>query len=166
MIFSLLMFGISAYFIILRLHTRDIEIAEETQGTVESFNSFLLVAPILGLIGFILISAALASGRFLERSTHFLIVLIIWLYGASFFMEIMKFYSHKKIVALEAVGVMVSVILAMFLMPLETYCVYVFNDLQTYAYVVGFLILVSLYVGYGISNKMPAEENSEESKFE
>ncbi|HEX2925728.1 MAG TPA: hypothetical protein VHP38_05660 [Ruminiclostridium sp.] len=102
---------------------------DKTRKITIKLKRFLLIAPILALAVFAILFSTVLPGRFYERSSHALLLLMLWLYATSCYLEIMQFYKNKKLVALNGVGIALSIALVTILSPLYRFNVIIYNSL-------------------------------------
>ena len=109
------------------------------------FKRFFIIAPIIAIIIFAILFLTVLTGRFNERCSHALIVLMLWLYATSFYADVVFFWKNKLNRFFCVIGMVTAVGTAIFLTPLDSY-VTVFNDLIPIgAYILGTVMLIFFY---------------------
>ena len=107
-----------------------------------------MIAPLIAIVIFTILLTTILRGRFLERSSHALIVFMLWMYATSFYVEILKFYKDRKVLFISITGMFASLSLAVILTPLERYCDLLYSVVHEYIFLLGFFLLLTLYLAY------------------
>lgn len=121
------------------------EPSAKTMGVTEKIKKLLLVVPVIVAAIFAVLFCTVLKGRLIERSSHALIVLCLWLYGTAFYVNVLKFFKNKNILVLSIMWMIVSVTLAIFLTPLDRYCEVMFTSIHEFTYVLGGVMIALWY---------------------
>jgi len=100
----------------------------------------------IAAIVFSILFVTVLTGRFNERCSHALIVLMLWLYATSYYVNIIFFWRNKINCILCAVGMVMALGMAILLTPLDRY-VALLNNLVPIG--VSILGIAMLFVYYG-----------------
>ena len=111
------------------------------------FKLFLLIAPAIAAIVFAILFSTILTGRFNERCSHALLVLMLWLFATSFYMDIVFFWKNKRNRIICIVGLVGAVGAAVLLTPLDNYITLMGNLIPVGTYILGFCMLVVHYAG-------------------
>ena len=120
--------------------------AYKTQTITNAINNILLLSPIIAIITFFILFSTVLKGRMIERSSHALIVFALWVYGTSFYVNILKFFKSKILLFTCLIGMIASVVSAIILTPLDRYCTLMFSSLHQIAYLLGGFMIILWYV--------------------
>jgi len=122
------------------------EPAYKTQTITNAINNILLLSPIIAIITFFILFSTALKGRIIERGSHALIVFALWVYGTSFYVNILKFFKSKILLFTCLIGMITSVVSAIILTPLDRYCTLMFSSLHQIAYLLGGFMIILWYV--------------------
>jgi hypothetical protein len=117
----------------------------KTRKITEGIRKLLLFAPAIVIAIFTVLFCTVLKGRLVERSSHALIVLCLWLYGTAFYVIILRFFKSRSMLILSVLGMIMSVALAIFLTPLDRYCSAMFAAIHGFTFVLGGVMLVFWY---------------------
>ena len=95
MIFSVISILVSICFCIVMMKGSQIDPAYKTKKMASVIYNVLLVSPIIATITFFILFSTVLKGRLIERSSHALIVFVLWVYGTAFYVNILKYYQNK-----------------------------------------------------------------------
>ena len=95
MIFSVISILVSVCFCIVVMKGSQIEPAYKTKKIASVIYNVLLISPIIATITFFILFSTVLKGRLIERSSHALIVFVLWVYGTAFYVNILKFFKNK-----------------------------------------------------------------------
>ena len=121
------------------------EPSAKTMRVTEGIRKILLVVPAIVATIFAVLFCTVLKGRLIERSSHALIVLSLWLYGTAFYVNVLKFFKSRRILILSIVWMIVSVAFAIFLTPLDRYCAVMFASIHEFTYVLGGVMIALWY---------------------
>ena len=93
MIFSVISILVSVCFCIVVMKGSQIEPAYKTKKIASVIYNVLLISPIIATITFFILFSTVLKGRLIERSSHALIVFVLWVYGTAFYVNILKFFN-------------------------------------------------------------------------
>lgn len=105
----------------------------------------IFMSPLLAVIVFEILLSTVLKGRFLERSSHALLVFMLWMYATSFYVLILKYFKNKIFLGVSLAGLIGSVFCAVFVTPLDKYCALIYNSLHEITFVIGGFMLVVWY---------------------
>ena len=123
----------------------NVEPSVKTEKVTGKIKKLLLFVPVLVAVIFAVLFCSVLKGRWVERSSHALIVLCLWLYGTAFYVSVLKFFKNKNILIISVIGMLVSVALAITLTPLNRYCASMFTSIHELAFVLGVAMLSIWY---------------------
>ncbi len=146
MIFSVISILVSICFCIVVMKGNQIEPAYKTQKITNAINNILLVSPIIATITFFVLFSTVLKGRLIERSSHALIVFVLWVYGTAFYVNILKFFKNKILLFTCFIGMISSIASAIILTPLDRYCTLMFNSIHRITYLLGGFMIILWYV--------------------
>lgn len=146
MTFSVISILVSICFCIVMMKGKQIEPAYKTEKITNAINNILLVSPIIVIIVFSVLFSTVLKGRLIERSSHALIVFMLWVYGTEFYVNILKFFKNKILLFTCLIGMITSIVSAIILTPLERYCTLMFNSIHQITYLLGGFMIILWYV--------------------
>lgn len=120
--------------------------AHKTEKIANAINNVLLISPIIATITFLVLFSTVLKGRLMERSSHALIVFVLWVYGTSFYVNILKYFKNKIILFICLTGMVTSIVTAIILTPLERYCTLMFSSIHQITYLLGGFMIILWYV--------------------
>ena len=121
------------------------EPSAKTRKVTDGIRKLLLAAPVIVALIFAALFCTVLKGRLIERTSHALIVLCLWLYGSAFYVNVLKFFKNKSILLLSILWMIVSVAFAIFLTPLDRYCDVMFASIHEFTYVLGGVMIALWY---------------------
>lgn len=151
MIYVIFIVLLGMIFLSIKYHTRNLIAESYCTQIVSLINTFLLIAPVIGLIIFTILFTTVLEGRIYERATHAYCLLFLWIISTSLYTEIMKHYKNKKVVFISIVCIILSVALTIALTPLDIYNLLIYSKLKTFSFAIGVYLMLIFYVGIFIS---------------
>lgn len=100
---------------------------EKTTKITSGLSKIMFVSPVFAFVVFAILFSTVLKGRLLERSSHALIVFMLWLYATSFYVLILKYFKNKILLGVCLIGLIGSAFCAVFVTPLDKYCALVFQ---------------------------------------
>ena len=146
MMFSVISILVSICFCIVVMKGNQMEPAYKTKKIASAINNVLLISPIIATITFFILFSIVLKGRMIERSSHALIVFVLWVYGTAFYVNILNFFKSKILLFTCLIGMIASVLSAIILTPLDRYCILMFNSIHQMAYLLGGFMIILWYV--------------------
>ena len=146
MIFSVISILVSICFCIVMMKGSQIYTAYKTKKMASVIYNVLLVSPIIATITFFILFSTVLKGRLIERSSHALIVFVLWVYGTAFYVNILKFFKNKILLFTCLIGMITSIVSAIILTPLDRYCILMFNSIHQMAYLLGGFMIILWYI--------------------
>ena len=123
-----------------------IEPAYKTKKIASVIYNVLLISPIIATITFFILFSTVLKGRLIERSSHALIVFVLWVYGTAFYVNILKFFKNKILLFTCLIGMITSIVSAITLTPLGRYCTLMFSSIHQMAYLLGGFMIILWYI--------------------
>ena len=145
-------------FLLVTIMAGKAEQSVKTRKVTEGIRKVLLVAPVIVAAIFAVLFCTVLKGRLVERTSHALIVLCLWLYGTAFYVNVLKFFKNKGILVLSILWMVVSVAFAIFLTPLDRYCAAMFSSIHEFTYVLGGVMIVLWYFVLVVRNNTTRQE--------
>lgn len=146
MIFSVISILVSVCFCIVVMKGSQIEPAYKTKKIASVIYNVLLISPIIATITFFILFSMVLKGRMIERSSHALIVFVLWVYGTAFYVNILKFFKNKILLFTCLIGMITSIVSAITLTPLDRYCTLMFSSIHQMAYLLGGFMIILWYI--------------------
>jgi len=146
MLMTFIILTITIYFIFCKYTTCGVLPQRETEKVATKLRNYLLVAPSFALVVFVILFITVLQGRFYERSSHALLVLMLWLYATSSYLEIIRFYKNKKLIVFNIIAIFISIIFAVTLTPLDRFNALIYSHLQMFSYSIGIFMLIVYYI--------------------
>lgn len=146
MIFLVISILVSICFCIVVMKGNQIESAHKTKKIANAINNVLLVLPIIATITFFILFSTVLKGRLIERSSHALIVFVLWVYGTAFYVNILKFFKNEILLFTCLIGMITSIVSAIILTPLDRYCAFMFSSIHQITYLLGGFMIILWYV--------------------
>ena len=146
MIVSVISILVSICFCIVVRKGSQIPPAHKTEKIANAINNVLLISPIIATITFLVLFSTVLKGQLMERSSHALIVFVLWVYGTSFYVNILKYFKNKIILFICLTGMVTSIVTAIILTPLERYCTLMFSSIHQTTYLLGGFMIILWYV--------------------
>lgn len=148
MILAVLIVIIGICFLYIKYKAKTMDIDDRTKRVTVWLSRLLIIAPLIGVVIFTILLTTLLRGRFLARSTHALILFVLWMFITSFYVEILKHKNNKFIMlCLMAVSILSIAVVAM-LTPLERYNSLLYRHFHGYIAILGFGMLALFYIGH------------------
>ncbi|HFQ1239417.1 TPA: hypothetical protein ACG9G0_002492 [Enterococcus faecium] len=111
-------------------------------------NKFTLIAPILAFIIFSVLLSTTLKGKFMERSSHAMILTFLWLLFTRIYIFLMSLKPPKSISLSLVINGIFLLSLIIFITPLDRYVTYLYNPLEYWTYFIGILEGIIFYIGY------------------
>lgn len=105
----------------------------------------MFVSPVFAFVVFAILFSTVLKGRLLERSSHALIVFMLWLYATSFYVLILKYFKNKILLGVCLIGLIGSAFCAVFVTPLDKYCALIYDPLREISFLIGGCMFVLWY---------------------
>lgn len=118
----------------------------KTEKVATYLRRFLIVAPLFAFVVFAILFTTVLRGKFYERSSHALLVLMLWLYATSFYLEIIRFYKDSKLIIFNIMGTVISIALVTILTPLDRFNTIIYSNLHIFSYCIGIFMLMVYYI--------------------
>ena len=100
-----------------------------------------MFSPLIAAAVFAVLFCTVLTGRLVERSSHALIVFCLWLYGTSFYVNILKYFKSKLLLFSSLAGMIISVAFAIMLTPLDGSFSLMFETFHEFTYLFGGIML-------------------------
>ncbi|MGN6710868.1 hypothetical protein [Anaerocolumna jejuensis] len=110
------------------------------------FKWFFIVAPVAAFIIFAILFSTILTGRFNERCSHALIILVLWLYSASFYTQAIFFRERKYNLVFGIAGMSITIGTAILLTPIDRYVTLLNNFIPIGTYILGVIMLSVHYI--------------------
>jgi hypothetical protein len=134
------------YFIFLKYKTY-VALPQRKAKKIEiKLRKFLLVAPLLAFVIFAILFTTVLQGKLYERSSHALLVLMLWLYATSFYVDIIRFPKANKLVIFNSIGMLICIALATILTPINRFNTIIYSHLHIFSYGIGILMFITYYI--------------------
>jgi hypothetical protein len=146
MLMTFIILTVTIYFIFCKYTICGALPQRETEKVATKLRYYLLIAPLLALVVFAILFTAILQGKLYERSSHALLVLMLWLYATSFYLEILRFYKNKKLIVFNIIAIFISITLAVTLTPLDRFNALIYSHLQMFSYGIGIFMLMVYYI--------------------
>lgn len=143
----------TVYFFTVNWFSKIYAIESRTVKATKYLTKIIAFAPLLGILIFTVLFLTILKGKFVERSTHALLVFAIWMYAAQFYNNILAHYKEKYVLIASAAGVMFSITLAIILTPLYRYISLIFSQIHGYSIFFSIGLFFIFYVALFISGK-------------
>lgn len=118
----------------------------KTEKIATKLRKFLLVAPLFAFVIFAILFITVLQGKLYERSSHALLVLMLWLYATSFYLDIIRFYKEGKLMVFNIIGIVISIALVIILTPLNRFNTIIYSHLHIFSYGIGIFMLIAYYI--------------------
>lgn len=145
MIYAIISIVLSIAFCIIQAKSNTVIPSQKTTKITNGLSKIIFVSPLLAFVVFAILFGTVLKGRFMERSSHALIVFMLWMYATSFYVLILKYFKNKIVLGISLIGLMGTVFCAVFLTPLDKYCDLVYNSLHEFSFLIGGFMLVLWY---------------------
>jgi len=140
MIFLIVSVFVSICFCAVVIKGKQIEPAHKTKKVANAIHHILLASPVIAAVVFVVLFSTILKGRLIERSSHALIVFVLWVYGTAFYVNILKFFKNRILLFTSLIGMIASIVSAVILTPLDRYCMLMFSSIHQITYLLGGLI--------------------------
>ena len=100
MIYAIVSIVLSIAFCIIQAKSNTVIPSRKTTKITNGLSKIMFVLPLLAFVIFAILLGTVLKGRFMERSSHALIVFMLWMYATSFYVLILKYF--KKIFEMKA----------------------------------------------------------------
>lgn len=133
-------------FILQKWRIKDTTITSRTKKILQRcFKWFFTIAPMIAVAVFAILLSTVLTGRFYERSSHALILVVLWLFATSFYVDVVIFWQNKMNRIFLLIGFLPTIGLAILLTPLDRYIVLLNNLVPIAVFIVGIMMLAVLY---------------------
>lgn len=140
--------GLCLYHLYLSRSVSNYQKNKNTENISLLLNKFVLVAPALALIIFSVLLNTILKGRFVERSSHALILFFLWLLLTRIYIFFISLKPQKyTLFRLIVTGVLILSLIIL-LTPLDRYVSSLFNQFKNWTYLIGVLECFVFYAGY------------------
>lgn len=146
MMYVIVFITISIVFCILENKSNIIVPSKKTTKITNGLSKIIFVSPLIAFVIFAILFSTVLKGRLMERSSHALIVFMLWMYATSFYVLILKYFKNKVFLIVSLIGLIGSVFCAVFVTPLDKYCDLIYNSLHEISFLIGGFMLVLWYV--------------------
>lgn len=141
MLYAIVSILISIGFLIVSIKGSNTEPSQKTVKITNGISRLLLFSPLIAAAVFAVLFCTVLKGRLIERSSHALIVFCLWLYGTSFYVNILKYFKSKMLLFANIAGMMISVAFAVILTPLDGSFSIMFETFHELTYLFGGIML-------------------------
>lgn len=138
---------LAVYFFVISRRLRKYSPEERTAKITKSLSIIINLSPLIGIVVFTILFTFVLKGRFAERVTHAFLVFAIWIYATRFYQYILTHYKKKDIFAGSIVGMIFSIILAVFFTPLNRYVSLIYSCINWYSIFLGCVLYIVFYAG-------------------
>ena len=145
MLYAIVSVLISIGFLLALIKGSKTEPSQKTVKITNGISKLLLVSPLIAAAVFAVLFCTVLTGRLTERSSHALIVFCLWLYGTSFYVNILKYFKSKLLLFTSLAGMIVSVAFAIVLTPLDGAYSTMFETFHELTYLFGGIMLALWY---------------------
>lgn len=143
MIHAIVFLALSIAFCIIEEKSKMIIPSEKTTKITTGLCKIMLVLPLLAFVVFAILLNTALKGRFMERSSHAIIVFMLWMYATSFYVLILKYFKNKIFLDVSLIGLIGSVFCAVLITPLDTYCALVYDSFHEISFLIsGFMVVL------------------------
>ena len=118
---------------------------EKTKKFIGIMNIILGVAPIIAAAVFTILFMFVLKDRTEERILHSATTFLLWMFATIFYIMIVAFFKNKKKMLISAIGMCVSVALAIVVTPLDRYVKLCFAGNHVAAYI-AVVVLAAVYI--------------------
>lgn len=145
MIYAIFFIILSIGFCIIEAKSNRIIPSQKTAKITNSLSKIIFVSPLLAFVVFAILFSTVLKGRLMERSSHALIVFLLWMYATSFYVMILKYFKNKIFLGVSLIGLIGAVFCAVFVTPLDKYCALVYDSLHELSFLISGIMLVLWY---------------------
>lgn len=143
---SYIIFLLVIYFIVVNIISKEVEVAEKSKKVAKVVNRIIAFSPIVGVLVFTILFAFVLKSRLAERISHSILVFGLWMYATKFYVNIISYFKSVKVLIMSALGMCISVALAIVYTPLDRYTDLIFVQIGQWSIVMGGIILLIYYV--------------------
>ena len=140
MLYAIVSILISVGFLLVSIKGSQTEPSKKTMKITNGISKLLLFSPLIAAAVFAVLFCTVLTGR-LERSSHALIVFCLWLYGTSFYVNILRYFKSKLLLFTSLAGMIISVAFAIILTPLDGSYSNMFETFHELTYLFGGIML-------------------------
>ncbi len=134
------------YFSIISWKLKEYSSEKRTDKITKPLSIIIKISPIVGIVIFTILLTFILKGRFLERTTHAIIVFALWMYATKFYQYILSYYKKKEILISSIVGMFFSIILAITFTPLEQYVSMIYSYMNLTSMFLGGILYIIFYI--------------------
>lgn len=127
--------------------------SQKTEKITKGMLKVIFVSPLVAAAVFAILFSTVLQGRRMERSSHALIVFMLWMYATSFYVLILKYFKNKAFLGASLIGLVGSALFAVFLTPLDRYCTLVYDLLHEISFLIGGLMFAVWYFSFFVLKK-------------
>jgi len=127
--------------------------SQKTEKITKGMSKVIFVSPLVAAAVFAILFSTVLQGRRMERSSHALIVFMLWMYATSFYVLILKYFKNKAFLGASLIGLVGPALFAVFLTPLDRYCTLVYDLLHEISFLIGGLMLAVWYFSFFVLKK-------------
>ena len=120
----------------------------KTQKLGVLLSKLTLIVPLVALGVFAVLFLTILSGHLAERSSHALILLVLWLMLTNCYAWMLSYFDKKKFLMHVSIIAICSLVGIILLTPLERYGLFIYDSIGNVSFIVGFLGLLLFYLGY------------------
>ena len=142
MIYAIVSIIISVGFLLVSIKGSRTEPSQKTIKLTNGISKLLLFSPLIAAVVFTILFCTVFTGRLVERSAHALIVFCLWLYGASFYVNILRYFKSKLVLFTSLAGMVISVAFAIVLTPLDGEFFRMFETFHELTYLFGGIMII------------------------
>ena len=142
MLYAIVSILISVVFLFVSIKGGKTEPSQKTKKITSGISKLLLFSPLIAAVVFAILFCTVLKGRLVERSSHALIVFCLWLYGTSFYVNILRYFKSKLLLFISLTGMIVSVAFAIILTPIDGAFSLMFECFHELTYLFGAVMIV------------------------
>ena len=142
MLYAIVSILISVVFLFVSIKGDKTEPSQKTIKVTNGISKLLLFSPLIAATVFAILFCTVLKGRLVERSSHALLVFCLWLYGTSFYVNILRYFKNRLLLFVNLAGMMVSVAFAIILTPLDGAFSLMFALFHELTYLFGGIMIV------------------------
>lgn len=144
MIIIILIIGV--YFLVFNLIFVKEKIEKRTEVITKPLTKFVKVSPLIGIALFTILFTTVLKGKILERSSHAIIVFVLWMYVTYFYCGLLAHYKNRMSLLFSSIGIVVSIVCAIILTPLERYNAIIYAHIGIGSYILGTVMILIFYI--------------------
>ena len=107
-----------------------------------------VIVPLIALAVFVILFMTILSGRLIERSSHALILLVLWLILTNCYAWILTYSGDKNFLIQTIAAAVCSLICIVLVTPLGRYDLLVYDYIGNFSFVIGFSGLLLFYLSH------------------